>query len=315
MNSLKLPLVSVLIPTYNREGYLEESLRSAVEQSYENLEIIVSDNCSTDATLDIAHAMAAEDKRIQVHSNDTNLGMVGNFRRCFELSKGPYIKYLMSDDRLHSNAVERLLAALLQEPSLALATSVRSLIDANGNPLPAMSATQPVCDDDSIIGGTEFGDYVLVDNLNVIGEPTTVLWRRSLAKNSEICVLNGRPYHFNADVALWLLLLSRGNAGYIVEPLSDFRYHPEQAQKDGEAISSGTLEWLHLIRDAHQLGYVAQAAAEVQALTTFLLHATKIVQLYTEHPNLHQLTRGMVEASERLGELVHRSQVSELQYS
>lgn len=94
----KTDLISILIPAYNRELYIAEAIESVINQTYKNIEIIVSDNCSTDDTLNIIKKYAAIDKRIKVISNDTNIGPVNNWIKCLESASGKYAAFLFSDD-------------------------------------------------------------------------------------------------------------------------------------------------------------------------------------------------------------------------
>ena len=76
------PLVSVCIPAYNNEGTIEETVRSVLAQTYNNLELVVVDDCSTDRTAALAEAFT--DARVRVVRNEKNLGMAGNWNKCIE---------------------------------------------------------------------------------------------------------------------------------------------------------------------------------------------------------------------------------------
>lgn len=116
------PLVSVLIPTYNRQDFILECINSALNQSYKNIEIIISDNCSTDQTLDICKAAGQKDSRIKVVSTGTNVGPVANWLNCFNNSSGQYIKLLFSDDLLAKDCIERMVPAI-QDPEVGFVYS------------------------------------------------------------------------------------------------------------------------------------------------------------------------------------------------
>ena len=84
MNALVTnPLVSIVIPVYNRELYIEDAIRSAISQTYQNIEIIIVDNCSTDSTWDILNEWEKKDNRIKIFQNDSNIGPVLNWNECF----------------------------------------------------------------------------------------------------------------------------------------------------------------------------------------------------------------------------------------
>ena len=92
------PLVSILIPVYNRANMIADAIESALAQDYPNIEIIVVDNCSTDETFSICEKYA-EVNKIRLFRNDENIGAIPNFIKCCSYAKGQYVKFLLSDDR------------------------------------------------------------------------------------------------------------------------------------------------------------------------------------------------------------------------
>lgn len=125
------PLVSILIPTYNREKLVRECIASAQAQTYQNIEIIVCDNASTDATWAVIQDLARQDSRIRAFRNESNVGPVRNWLRCLEHARGEYTKILFSDDLIAPNYLERLVPAL-QNPQVAFAYSAAYLGPAMG---------------------------------------------------------------------------------------------------------------------------------------------------------------------------------------
>ena len=85
------PLVSIGVPVYNEERFLDASLTSLRQQDYPNLEILIADNASTDRTLEICERHAAEDARIRVVRSAENRGAIANFQRALDLAQGPYL--------------------------------------------------------------------------------------------------------------------------------------------------------------------------------------------------------------------------------
>ena len=98
-------LTTICIPAYNQEAFIGECIRSALEQSHPNLDILVVDDCSTDRTLEIARSF--RDRRLTVLRNDSNLGLAGNWNRVVHLARGDYVKLLCGDDVLYPYCVER----------------------------------------------------------------------------------------------------------------------------------------------------------------------------------------------------------------
>lgn len=105
MNDIK-PLVSIIIPVYNRAKIINETVFCAINQTYKNIEIIIVDNCSTDNTWEILHDLAKEDNRIKIFSNKVNLGPVLNWAECIKRASGEYYKILWSDDKVSANFIE-----------------------------------------------------------------------------------------------------------------------------------------------------------------------------------------------------------------
>ncbi|MBX2905716.1 MAG: glycosyltransferase family 2 protein [Taibaiella sp.] len=105
------PLVSICIPSYNRADLIEETISSALAQSYHNVEVIVNDNCSTDDSWPLLESLAAKDVRLKIFRNDSNLGAVRNWQRVMAHATGKYALILWSDDLVKDTFVEKCVAA------------------------------------------------------------------------------------------------------------------------------------------------------------------------------------------------------------
>lgn len=129
-----LPLISVGIPVYNGEKYLQNAVDSVLRQDYENFELIISDNASTDATHEICSEYAAKDKRVRYVRNQVNIGAVPNFNRVFDLARGEFFKWLSHDDECYPTMLRRCAELLDGAPdSVVLVYTLCEMIDANGN--------------------------------------------------------------------------------------------------------------------------------------------------------------------------------------
>lgn len=118
------PLVSVLIPVYNRVDLIERALKSAVEQTYQPLEIVVIDNCSSDGTWELVCDWAQRDRRIRAMRNESNLGPARSWQRGWEACRGDYVKVVWSDDWMEKNCVAKCLEHLHKEETQLVFTSV-----------------------------------------------------------------------------------------------------------------------------------------------------------------------------------------------
>jgi len=123
--------VSIGLPVFNGENYLAEALDSLLAQTYEDFELIISDNASSDGTREICQAYAARDPRIRYYRNERNLGAARNFNRVFELSSGEYFKWAAHDDLCAPKFVERCVETL-GEPSVILSHPTTIIIDERG---------------------------------------------------------------------------------------------------------------------------------------------------------------------------------------
>jgi glycosyltransferase involved in cell wall biosynthesis len=117
------PAVSVLVTVYNREAYLEDCLRSILASTFNDFEVIVVDDGSSDRSLEIAEKVARSDERIRVFRNDKNLGDYPNRMRAAELARGTLIKYLDSDDLIYPHGLGVMVEAMRSLPDAALALS------------------------------------------------------------------------------------------------------------------------------------------------------------------------------------------------
>src|SRR6185295_12120509 len=97
-DAMAAPLVSVLIPTYNGADFIAETIDSVLGQTFSDFELIVGDDGSTDATVEIARAATFGDPRAQVLVYDRNIGSFNSVNRLFALAHGRYVKYLLQDD-------------------------------------------------------------------------------------------------------------------------------------------------------------------------------------------------------------------------
>lgn len=109
---MKLPKVSIVIPVFDREDLIEDAINSALNQTYENYEIIVVDNQSTDRTWQIVQRFAEQYSQVIAFQNEENIGPVKNWLKGIKLAKGEYVKILFSDDLLFSDCVSAMVAQM-----------------------------------------------------------------------------------------------------------------------------------------------------------------------------------------------------------
>jgi glycosyltransferase involved in cell wall biosynthesis len=125
-------LVSIGIPLRNGEKDIDEVLTSVTAQTYENLEIIVSDNASDDGTEQLAKEWVRKDPRVHYHRQPENLGLHGNFRFVLGAATGQYFRWVGADDRLEPTYVERCANLMANDPALLLVTTQQSFAERDG---------------------------------------------------------------------------------------------------------------------------------------------------------------------------------------
>jgi glycosyltransferase involved in cell wall biosynthesis/SAM-dependent methyltransferase len=252
------PLVSILIPAYNQTKYLKEALESAINQTYPNIEIIIGDDSTNDEVKKFLQPYLEKYKHITYFKNERTEMDYGykNYVECFRRSKGEYINYLNHDDIFHIKKIEHMMQGFLENPNVTLVTSVRQPIDEFGNQLPITGAFQKLFDNDSLIGGHQICRHVVMNLVNLIGEPTTVLFKRRYIEEGKYGYFNGMLYWGIADVANWFTLLEYGDMIYLTEPLSYFRFHSEQSANMSKVFIKGSIAWYYLARSSYEKGLI-----------------------------------------------------------
>ncbi|OQA89893.1 MAG: Abequosyltransferase RfbV [Elusimicrobia bacterium ADurb.Bin231] len=121
------PLVSICIPTFNNARYIKKTLLSLSNQTYDNIEIVVCDNASTDNTEEVVKKNC--DGRISYHKNAENIGSAKNFNKCISLASGEYVAIYHSDDIYNAGIVEQESSLLALNPDAGVVFALDTLID------------------------------------------------------------------------------------------------------------------------------------------------------------------------------------------
>jgi glycosyltransferase involved in cell wall biosynthesis len=259
-------LVSILIPAYN-ERFFGEAFASALAQDYRALEIVVLDD--SPGTAIERCVREAGDSRVRYARNPARRGFHGNFSACFGEARGEFIKFLNDDDRLLPGCVAVLANFLELNAGVTLATSRRFVIDERGLRQPDLGVTLPLSYVTAFVPGAELGNFVLMNMMNLIGEPTTVMFRRRDVdpEQGQLFRWGGEDYHCLADMSLWLRLLARGAAFYCAEGLSEYRLHSGQEQAGSTAARLDcVLERRRIAWRARAAGFLSRPEQFVAAL-------------------------------------------------
>lgn len=127
---VKLSKVSICIPSYNHGAFIGEAIQSVLDQTYQDLEIIVVDDCSTDNSKEVVKSF--KDPRIKFFRNEKNLGMVPNTNKALRLAKGEFIGVLNSDDYCGSKMIETALKMFDENPEIGFTYSSYVVVNENG---------------------------------------------------------------------------------------------------------------------------------------------------------------------------------------
>ena len=223
------PLVSILIPVYNREDMIEDCIQSALDQTYQNIEIIVVDNRSTDHTWKKCQMLSEKDNRIKIFKNQRNIGPVKNWGKCIELANGEYAKILFSDDLIFPRFIEKCLPFLNYDISFVFSTAKRGR-DPENSTIHYCHAKNLKSQVINIPNKDYINDVLL--GYGALVSPGAALFRRSdLRKSFMVEIPSPTLTGFNAhgagpDLLLFLLTAIRYKfVAHIPEPLVFFREH------------------------------------------------------------------------------------------
>src|SRR5690554_902309 len=129
------PQLTIGMPVYNDVDFIEESLNSILNQTYGNFKLIISDDCSTDGSLNIIEQFAKKDSRIEVIRQTKNLGISKNMELLLEKAQTPYFMWAGDDDIMKETFVEKLMTALEQNSTYVAAFSTMQFIDEENLPV------------------------------------------------------------------------------------------------------------------------------------------------------------------------------------
>lgn len=130
-----MPKLTIGLPVYNGARYLGESIESLLAQEWGDFELIISDNCSTDDSADIAQAYARRDPRVRVVRQQENVGAAANFNALFRLGSAPYFKWACADDCLLPGFLGHAIEELDAHPEAVACYGLITLVDAEGRPI------------------------------------------------------------------------------------------------------------------------------------------------------------------------------------
>jgi glycosyltransferase involved in cell wall biosynthesis len=215
-----LPLVSVVTPVYNGESFLAECIESVLAQTYENFEYIIVDDCSTDASLEIALRYAEKDRRVRAERNASFVGVMANHNIAFRLisPEAKYCKAVSPEDIIFPDCIEQMIEVAEANPSVGFVGSYQLVgsdvrwqgLEYPRTPVPGSEICRRV-----FLGGqTGFG----------FGTPTSILYRADLVRESRDFYPDAAPH---SDASACFKFLQKSDLGFVYQILSWGRIHRE----------------------------------------------------------------------------------------
>lgn len=272
-----MPLVSIMIPTYNRPELFERTLMSAINQSYPNVEILVNDNSTNDATQVLMEKYAGIVNLHYFRNNEAKT-KAENFAPFEQQAQGQYLQWCMDDDLLAVDKLSNMVPILRDNPGITLVSSLRGVVDENDDLVKSDSVINIPIPEDQEYGyfyGEDMARQMLLSTKNLIGEPSAVLFRREdLIHHYWQAEVKG--YKTISDVAMWCELMEKGHCLIFKQPLSFYRRHGAQEGQRPEIVLLSRLEWMQLITSYYEQGkFIVDQDSYKKALMT----------LYSEYQN------------------------------
>lgn len=217
------PTVSVVMPAYNAEKYIEAAIRSVMEQTYQNWELFVIDDYSTDSTLAVIERLAREDDRITVLQNAENQGVASTRNHGLDLCRGNYVALLDSDDIWYPNKLERQVQ-LAQETGVDIVYCSYAIIDEND---------RKICADFIVPEHTDFESSLTKGVISC----STALLSRNIVDTYRF-----RTEFYHEDLAFWFQILRNGHTVCGVQDVLA-KYRVISGSRASNKINSARHRW------------------------------------------------------------------------
>jgi glycosyltransferase involved in cell wall biosynthesis len=253
------PLISVCIPVYNGEKYLSQCLESALQQTFQDFEILIVDDCSFDSSINIVNSFP--DKKIKLHRNANNIGLVNNLNQCIKYAAGEWIKFIFQDDTMDKDCLQKFAKHIEKTNSkIPLLTSKRRYVSDSGftserkfyyeNKLPRFERMDIKIKNNIISSKAISNATVRFMTLNFIGEPPVFIFRRKIV--NEIGYFDERLEQI-CDVEFAVRIASRYGLVFIPEELTSFRIHEHSTTSRNLSKKFYRLSYIEPVKFAYRL--------------------------------------------------------------
>ena len=240
------PLVSILIPVYDRKEFVKRAIESAINQTYKNIEIIAVDNQSTDKTYEVLKGYSKKYSNVKVCQNNENIGPVRNWLKCLEYASGEYVKILWSDDLIDPEFIEKTLPFLQNNEDVGFVFTGTEIFNNDTG-----KKTKAYFIGDTDIYSTEkFIEGILLGGPFPVSPGNALFRRKDVKKNLLLGIPNkiGSDFKMHAignDVLLYLLTANKySHFAFVNETLSYFRAHSNSISISTNKIDVALLYYL-----------------------------------------------------------------------
>jgi glycosyltransferase involved in cell wall biosynthesis len=206
---MEMPLVSILITSYNREWYIEEAINSVLAQTYKKFEIVIVDNCSTDGTKNIIERYK-DNEKIRIYFNENNIGQFPNRNKAASLAKGELLLYVDSDDTIAPDAIEYVVKSFRRFPHADFATLYKD-----------DDITEALMIDSQTI----INKHLFEKSILYIGPGGTVISRELFEKNG------GFPLIYGPACDMYYNIKMASNAKVLLLPYNYLNYRCHEGQE------------------------------------------------------------------------------------
>lgn len=257
------PTVTVIIPNYNHARYLPLRIESVLKQSFQDFEVIILDDCSTDNSREIIDQYASLDTRIQVLYNSENGGSTfSQWNKGIALAAGRYIWLAESDDYADAAFLETLVAKVEADPAISLAYCDSWNVDENGiiknkyGDFFYQALNPHLWTDDFVMDGLELV-LTYMSRQNVIPNASAVVLRKETVN----LVSPADPsFKVNGDWLYWSSILAISKVAFVAKPLNYFRHHTNNARSPAVISGRALLEALRVLNKLQQYGPMNELA-------------------------------------------------------
>jgi glycosyltransferase involved in cell wall biosynthesis len=209
------PLISICMPSYNQADFIREAIDSALNQTYQNIELIILDSKSSDGSVDIIKSY--NDPRIRFYPNNENEGCYGNCNKLISLAKGELIAFLHTDDFYAPTFLEEIVKAYRENPDKKVFLCIMCKVDMG------LNSVIPCCPFKS--SGVKSQKEVLISLAfdNTIGNGMSVVVHKDCFR--EVGVFDNNQFRYSADYDMFMRLANKYEFVYIHKPLAFYRLH------------------------------------------------------------------------------------------